>query len=334
MAQLCLKWNNFEASIMQVFQEMFETENLVDVTIGCERTFLKAHKVVLAACSPYFQSLFMSNPCKHPIVILKDVKFQDLKLLVEFMYRGEVTVSHDQLPSLLKTAETLQIKQLAQMTTHPGLESPVNSMARKKRKRPRTKRIGGGVGGVETPASGDSDGESKQLPGNLQTGFQSEHVTGEQENDVAMDGSGDGADGARILELSMAEVVGQNVDADQAEEAARNLDASEISLALPGHSDDYDEERFCQANVGGLVSIISGGSSAGGGQEDAALMLMRKKQSFVWDHFTETGKGSVKCKKCAKLLSYKDTSGSTSNMIKHLKTVHAVERAAKPPLTE
>lgn len=57
-------------------------------------------------------------------------------------------------------------------------------------------------------------------------------------------------------------------------------------------------------------------------------------ESFVWEYFSETGKGSVKCRKCAKLLSYKDTSGSTSNMIKHLKTVHSVERAFKPPLQE
>ena len=64
--------------------------------------------MVLAACSPYFQSLFLSNPCKHPIVILKDVRFVELKAIIDFMYRGEVNVSQDQLSALLKTAETLK----------------------------------------------------------------------------------------------------------------------------------------------------------------------------------------------------------------------------------
>jgi hypothetical protein len=49
-----------------------------------------------------FQTLFSVNPCQHPIVILKDVKYNDLKTMVDFMYYGEVNVSHDQLPAILK----------------------------------------------------------------------------------------------------------------------------------------------------------------------------------------------------------------------------------------
>lgn len=58
----------------------------------------------------HFQSLFTINPCQHPIVILKDVKFLDLKVMVDFMYYGEVNVSQEQLPYILKTAEMLKIK--------------------------------------------------------------------------------------------------------------------------------------------------------------------------------------------------------------------------------
>lgn len=62
-----------------------------------------------------FQSLFTTNPCKHPIVILKDVQYNDLKTMVDFMYYGEVNVSTEQLPQILKTAEMLKIKGLAEM---------------------------------------------------------------------------------------------------------------------------------------------------------------------------------------------------------------------------
>src|SRR5207237_2526437 len=57
--------------------------------------------------------LFFDNPCKHPIVILKDVKWEELKAVVEFMYKGEINVSQEQLGPLLKVAELLKIRGLA-----------------------------------------------------------------------------------------------------------------------------------------------------------------------------------------------------------------------------
>merc|ERR1712061_560860 len=78
------------------------------------RTDLQAHKMVLSACSPYFKALLEENPAKHPIIILKDVPFQHLTAILEFMYAGEVNVAQDQLPAFLKTAERLKVKGLAE----------------------------------------------------------------------------------------------------------------------------------------------------------------------------------------------------------------------------
>lgn len=66
-------------------------------------------QVVLSACSSYFQSLFLDHPSRHPIVILKDVRYAELKILIEFMYKGEVNVQYCQLSALLKTAESLKV---------------------------------------------------------------------------------------------------------------------------------------------------------------------------------------------------------------------------------
>ncbi|XP_042144859.1 protein tramtrack, beta isoform isoform X26 [Ixodes scapularis] len=114
--QFCLKWNNHQSNMLVVFEQLLSNEALVDVTLACEGHSLKAHKMVLSACSPFFQALFVENPCKHPIVILKDMRYMDLKAIVEFMYKGEVNVSQDQLSALLKTAETLKVKGLAEVT--------------------------------------------------------------------------------------------------------------------------------------------------------------------------------------------------------------------------
>lgn len=66
-------------------------------------------QVVLSACSSYFQTLFLDHPARHPIVILKDVRFSELRTLIEFMYKGEVNVEYCQLSALLKTAESLKV---------------------------------------------------------------------------------------------------------------------------------------------------------------------------------------------------------------------------------
>ncbi|KAK7789941.1 hypothetical protein R5R35_008844 [Gryllus longicercus] len=116
--QFCLRWNNHQPNFISVFTNLLLSESLVDVTLAAEGKHLQAHRVVLSACSSYFQSLFTINPCQHPIVILKDVKYNDLKIMVDFMYYGEVNVSQEQLPAILKTAEMLKIKGLADTDQH------------------------------------------------------------------------------------------------------------------------------------------------------------------------------------------------------------------------
>ncbi|KAJ9587680.1 hypothetical protein L9F63_018896, partial [Diploptera punctata] len=112
--QFCLRWNNFQANITSQFEALRDEEDFVDVTLACDGQRLKAHKVVLSACSPYFKELFKSNPCKHPILFLRDVAFHHLRALVEFMYAGEVNVAQAQLSAFLRTAESLQIRGLTE----------------------------------------------------------------------------------------------------------------------------------------------------------------------------------------------------------------------------
>ncbi|XP_025197599.1 longitudinals lacking protein, isoforms N/O/W/X/Y-like isoform X9 [Melanaphis sacchari] len=108
----CLRWNNHQSTLISVFDTLLESGTLVDCTLAAEGQYLKAHKVVLSACSPYLELLLSQHYEKHPIVILKDVKFQELKSMMDYMYRGEVNISQDQLSTFLKAAESLQIKGL------------------------------------------------------------------------------------------------------------------------------------------------------------------------------------------------------------------------------
>ncbi|XP_056632565.1 protein tramtrack, beta isoform-like isoform X3 [Diorhabda sublineata] len=113
--RFCLRWNNHQSNLLSVFDQLLHDESFVDVTLAVEGQLLKAHKMVLSACSPYFQALFINHPDKHPIVILKDVPYNDMRCLLDFMYRGEVSVDQDRLTAFLRVAESLRIKGLTEV---------------------------------------------------------------------------------------------------------------------------------------------------------------------------------------------------------------------------
>ncbi|EZA54232.1 hypothetical protein DMN91_000581 [Ooceraea biroi] len=111
--QYRLRWNNHRTNLLNVFEELLQNEEFTDVTLAVENNLIiRCHKIVLAACSSYFQRLFLELPCKHPVVVLKDVKYSEIKAILEYMYRGEVNVAQEQLTGMLKVAEALKVKGL------------------------------------------------------------------------------------------------------------------------------------------------------------------------------------------------------------------------------
>ncbi|XP_035896116.1 protein abrupt-like isoform X2 [Anopheles stephensi] len=114
--QFSLRWNNYTSYIAGAFDSLRYEEDFVDVTLCCEGRKIRAHKILLSACSPYFKDVFKENPCQHPVIIFKNVRYNDLMSLVEFMYQGEVSVPQEQLPSFLHTAEVLAIRGLTDNT--------------------------------------------------------------------------------------------------------------------------------------------------------------------------------------------------------------------------
>ncbi|KAL0851853.1 hypothetical protein ABMA28_000150 [Loxostege sticticalis] len=110
--QFSLRWNDFHSNLSQSFHALLEGEDLVDVTLAAGGQYVHAHKLILSVCSPYFKELFKMNPCEHPIVILKDVAHQELRQLLQFMYKGEVHVRQQELSGFLHSAELLQVKGL------------------------------------------------------------------------------------------------------------------------------------------------------------------------------------------------------------------------------
>jgi len=124
--EFCLRWNNHQSNLISAFYDLRAGEDFVDVTLACEGRSLQAHKVVLSACSPFFRDLLKTTPCKHPVIVLKDILYNDLVALIEFMYQGEVRVKHNGLPSFLRTAEVLQVRGLTEQASKQDI-SQLNS---------------------------------------------------------------------------------------------------------------------------------------------------------------------------------------------------------------
>ena len=118
--KLCLQWKDFTDNVKVAFTNFREDKDFSDVTLVCEDgQQIEAHKVVLAASSPFFQNLLRRNKHPHPLVFMRGVKSDDLTAIVDFLYQGEANVNQDNLESFLAIAEDLQLKGLRSQNKEP-----------------------------------------------------------------------------------------------------------------------------------------------------------------------------------------------------------------------
>ena len=112
--KFCLRWNDFEANISNAFLELKEENDFTDVTLVCGDNQVDAHKVILAASSPFFKRILKENPHSHPLIYLKGIKSSDVKSVLDFIYLGEVNIEDTNLKTFLEVAEDLEVKGLVQ----------------------------------------------------------------------------------------------------------------------------------------------------------------------------------------------------------------------------
>ena len=66
--KLCLQWNDFKENVVNTFGSLKEDKDFTDVTLACEDgKQVEAHKVILAASSPFFQDILKRNKHAHHI---------------------------------------------------------------------------------------------------------------------------------------------------------------------------------------------------------------------------------------------------------------------------
>ncbi|KOB68720.1 hypothetical protein OBRU01_17878 [Operophtera brumata] len=124
-SQFSLRWNNYVSHVTEAFNVLRFENDLVDVTLCCDGGKIRAHKMLLSACSSYFKQIFKENPCQHPVIIFRNFKYEDLNAIINFMYHGEVNIFQEQLESFLNTAELLEVKGLTDNMEDESSKNPI-----------------------------------------------------------------------------------------------------------------------------------------------------------------------------------------------------------------
>ncbi|XP_062909424.1 kelch-like protein 3 isoform X4 [Mobula hypostoma] len=95
----------------KVMNELRSKSTLCDVTIVAEDVEIEAHRIVLAACSPYFCAMFTGDmtESKAKKVEIKDIDGHTLSKLIDYIYTAEVEVTEENVQVLLPAASLLQL---------------------------------------------------------------------------------------------------------------------------------------------------------------------------------------------------------------------------------
>ncbi|XP_046141301.1 uncharacterized protein LOC114880886 isoform X1 [Osmia bicornis bicornis] len=207
-----LSWGEFSSSLASAVQLLRGHGDLVDVTLAAGGRSFPAHKIVLCAASPFLLDLLKSTPCQHPVVMLAGIAADDLESLLEFVYRGEVSVEPSQLPSLLQAAHCLCIHGLTPPTilTENGEEVPISAIPTANEalsketvspyfplKRKRKRRKSSSSSGKWPRTSNTTDNENRSVDGtdNRSAGYDQK----DEDNTEHGDDTGDGLSKSRSM---------------------------------------------------------------------------------------------------------------------------------------
>ena len=107
------QWNDFSENISSSLRDVYRDEDLFDVTLVTETGDIRAHKLILSACSQHFRKILQRlKSHANPVIYLNGINHSDLTAILEFMYSGEVSVPKDDVESFFNTARAFMVNGL------------------------------------------------------------------------------------------------------------------------------------------------------------------------------------------------------------------------------
>lgn len=96
--------------VLETLKRLYLKKELCDVVLVVAEQEIKAHRVVLAANSAYFYSMFTTDMCEsvQERISLKGIEFEAVELLVNYCYTSTITITEKNVQNLLSVANLLQ----------------------------------------------------------------------------------------------------------------------------------------------------------------------------------------------------------------------------------
>ena len=106
-----------DAKFRQNLQEMRSSGDMCDITLVVEGTSFKAHRLILASCSPYFRCMFgqkkFTEADMESVSIDPEgqigIKAQAVGILIDYMYSGYIDMSQGEIIDIIWAADLLQL---------------------------------------------------------------------------------------------------------------------------------------------------------------------------------------------------------------------------------
>lgn len=100
-------FTNYKPTLYKRFAEMFHRKELTDAILVCDNQRIHVHKFLLSASSSFFDKMF-KKPDTHTLQV-KHVKHVDLLIVLEYIYKGEVSLPQNRITAFLDAAHKLSV---------------------------------------------------------------------------------------------------------------------------------------------------------------------------------------------------------------------------------
>ena len=92
LEQFNLNWHTYSDHLKEMMENLMNSSKSSDVTLVCnDKSKLKAHKFVLSACSPVFQSIIEDlSPKESSVIYLQGIHSKEMRSILQFMYLGHL----------------------------------------------------------------------------------------------------------------------------------------------------------------------------------------------------------------------------------------------------
>jgi hypothetical protein len=116
-----VKWKNHVEDIFGQVRKLRTRDHYSDVILHCGGRNFRAHRVILAAASTFFERLLATAPRERSQVLVMTECHPGLfESLLSFVYDGETYVSAEELEEFMRMAEKLGVRGLRKKDATPA----------------------------------------------------------------------------------------------------------------------------------------------------------------------------------------------------------------------